>query len=118
MDDFVSMRLSQIDLRNMDAKKARLLEAKDEKQERQEEKKNPLKFLKESTKENEYFEKMSDHEKMRLYTRLCVENGKMIEENKALKTEFIILKKQNDGVAEQELVELKARNAKLRITLK
>lgn len=113
IEDFVKMRMSQISLQTHELNN----NVADQKDSKISEKNNPLKFLKDPNKEIEFCQKMTEKEQIRLYTRLCVENDSLQNENKALKTEYIILQKQNNGVADEELQSLKKENATLRVRL-
>lgn len=75
-------------------------------------------IFKQSQKESLKFQKMTEKEKMRYYTRLCVDNRKILDANKGLKTKYMTLVRQNEGVAEEELVDLKTDNRSLRVKLR
>lgn len=111
------MRMSQLETRNKEAADA---EAKDRKNARINLAKSRgvgADIFKQGTKDSEQFKHMSDSERVKYYTRLCVENRNILESNKALKNIYMTQVLQNEGIAEEQLETLKQENRKLRVEL-
>lgn len=101
IEDFVRLRMSQIETKHKEAAEAGAAERKNARINLAKSRGFGADIFKQGTKDSEQFKHMTDSERVKYYTRLCVENKNILESNKALKNIYMTHVLQNEGVAEE-----------------
>lgn len=118
MDDFIKLRLSQMNDKEKRLAQSMVMGGRPGKKGEE----NPLErdkdLFKMSKKEDDYFTKMSDHEQMRLYTSLHDQNTRLRDSIKELKKELITLLQKVEGKDKLDMRQLQDENKLLRDELR
>ena len=114
MDDFIKMRLSKMTEKEQLLAQSMIANGRLRKKGDESMHDRDKDLFKISRKEDDHFQKMTDHEQMRLYTTLHDQNTRLRDHIKELKKEFLALLQKIEGKEKLDMKELEGENKLLR----